>query len=177
MSYAVTVEPYNSQWPEKFAAEAPLIRQAMGDCAVEVQHIGSTSVPGLAAKPVIDILVGVSGPLEMSAAQIKAMAAIGYEYRGDAGVEGRLFFRKGGANRSHHCHVVSYGDSVWQEHLLFRDYLRTHPADREAYALLKQELAAQYGGAEQRAVYTESKAPFIQGVLERARAWDRAGRT
>ena len=177
MSYAVAIEAYDPQWPQKFAVEAPLIRQAMGEVVVDVQHIGSTSVPGLAAKPVIDILVGVSGPLEMSAAQIEAMAAIGYEYRGDAGVEGRLFLRKGGASRSHHCHVVRYGDQVWRGHLLFRDYLRAHPTDREAYAALKQELALQYSAAEQRAVYTESKAPFIQGVLERARAWDEAGRS
>jgi GrpB-like predicted nucleotidyltransferase (UPF0157 family) len=173
LSYRVHVVPYNSQWRDRYALEEPLIRQAMGvGNVVDIQHVGSTSVPGLAAKPVIDILVGVRGDLVMSDEQKAAMATLGYEYRDQAGVEGRLFLRKGGANRSHHCHVVEWDGVIWREHLLFRDYLRTHPAECEAYAVLKGELAGRF--ADDRARYTESKAPLIQAMLERARAWEAA---
>ncbi len=132
--------------------------------------MGSTSVPGLIAKPVIDICIGLQEPPPPGEAIIVALADLGYEHRGEHGIPGRHFFRKG-APRSHHLHVVLHGNDFWVRHLLFRDYLRAHPDEAEAYADLKRLLAIRHAG--DREMYTDSKGPFIAGVLERARAWRR----
>jgi GrpB-like predicted nucleotidyltransferase (UPF0157 family) len=122
-------------------------------------------VPGLTARPVIDMLAGVP-PREPRAPYIAALVSLGYEHLGAYGVPGRDYFRRG-SPRTHHVHMVSWTSKFWHEQLLFRDYLRAHPDVAQEYAALKRELAATF--ADDRHRYVEEKGPFIKSVLRRAR--------
>ncbi|MBA2649609.1 MAG: GNAT family N-acetyltransferase [Legionella sp.] len=139
----VEVVPYNADWPEQFKIEAQAIEKALGDNCIEIHHIGSTSVPGLAAKPVLDMVPVVKNLLKVDAAN-PFMLELGYEAKGEYGILFRRFFQKGGNQRTHHAHVFERGNPDVERHLKFRDWMRTHPEDREKYALLKQSLADQY---------------------------------
>jgi GrpB-like predicted nucleotidyltransferase (UPF0157 family) len=142
------------------------VEAVLGARAVAVEHVGSTAVPGLDAKPVVDLLVGL-GSMGNAGRCVRPLEGIGYEHRGQAGVPGRLFFRKFRAGRrAYHLHVAEVGSEFWVEHLLFRDHLRAHPETAREYARLKHELAARAGG--DRAAYTAAKGRFVRGVLERA---------
>ena len=164
----VIVTEYNPHWPEMFAAEAVHLRAALAESAVAVEHVGSTAVPGLAAKPVIDILVGVRAFAGAAQAAL-VLAALGYECRGENGIPGRLFFRKGLVQyrRTHHLHMVEMGHEQWVSLLSFRDALRADPDRARQYADLKGELAARFAGS--RKAYTEGKTAFIEAVLETPR--------
>lgn len=151
----VRVVPYDPNWQEMFEKESLLIRQALGGNCLAVHHIGSTAVPGLAAKPIIDILPVVKNILEVDA---DAMSRIGYEAKGEYGMPFRRFFQKG----SHHVHVFEEGSPEISRHLKFRDWLRTHPEEREAYARLKMELAKKYPGDIFR--YCLGKEAFITAI-------------
>jgi GrpB-like predicted nucleotidyltransferase (UPF0157 family) len=133
--------------------------------AAGIEHIGSTSVPGLCAKPIVDILVGLR-ELTLSEAEIDAMERLGYEFLGEFGLPGRLYFRKG-EPRTHHVHVVAHGGEHWERHLAFRDALRSDPEERRRYDELKRRLAAE---GHSREIYSELKTPFIREVEARARA-------
>lgn len=139
----VEVLPYNPEWPWMFEAEAKLLRKIFGPEIVEIHHIGSTSVVGLKAKPIIDIM-----PVVMDIDRINdfnnAMIAIGYEPRGENGLPGRRYFQKGGDNRTHHIHMYESGNPEIDRHLAFRDYLRVHPDTVKDYGNLKDELARRY---------------------------------
>ncbi|MDF2629318.1 MAG: yqkA [Symbiobacteriaceae bacterium] len=163
----VELVDYDPRWPVACEDERRRIAAALGVAIETVEHVGSTAIPSMPAKPVLDIMVGVEHR-ELTAEQLTAMAKLGYEARGErSGVEGRLFFRKGNP-RTHHVHMVPHGGELWQNYLRFRDFLRTHPADAARYAALKRDLASAF--AHERPRYTESKAPFIAEILERARA-------
>jgi GrpB-like predicted nucleotidyltransferase (UPF0157 family) len=166
-SEPVNVVDYDSAWPRLFAEEGERIRAALGDAVVAVEHIGSTAVPGLAAKPVIDVLVGLKW-IELTRKQIEAMVSLGYEYLGELGIPGRLFFRKG-RPRSHHVHAVLHESDLWERHLAFRDYLRARPGEANDYAVFKQALAAEVAG--ERETYTARKDVFAAALQERALAW------
>ena len=163
----VRVVPYDPRWPGLFEEERRLVAAALGPGLVAVEHIGSTSVPGLAAKPVIDIMAGLER-LELTAAQIDALERLGYEFLGDHGIPGRLYFRKG-RPRSHHIHAVVYGGPSWERHLALRDYLRAHADEARRYGELKQRVAADVGG--HRGRYLRGKDAFVAELEERARAW------
>ena len=141
----IVVVTYDPQWPVLFEKEAQKIRAILGKNLLTMYHIGSTSVPGLAAKPIIDILPVVK-QIDLVDICNPQFEVIGYEPMGEYGISGRRYFRKGGAEkRSHHLHVFgeeSVADII--RHLAFRDYLRTHPEIAEAYAVLKQGLAKQH---------------------------------
>lgn len=159
----VRIVPYDPRWPRLFEEERARIESAIGEWMVEVEHIGSTAVPGLAAKPVIDIMVGVRGFEEDAPACVEALEGIGYECRREAGVPGRIFFRKFAEDvRTYHLHLVPAGGSFWREHLLFRDYLRSHPGAAREYERLKRDLAARFG--HDRDAYTEAKTEFIRRI-------------
>ncbi len=164
----VVIAVYDLSWPEIYAGEAQAIRQALGDILVGVEHVGSTAIPGLAAKPVIDILVGVT-VLAEAEAKIPALEALGYECRGENGIPGRLFFRKGLVEfrRTHHLRLVEAGHEQWKSLLAFRDYLRSHPGDAQRYEALKRALAEQF--RDNRAAYSKGKTQFVQAILEKAR--------
>jgi GrpB-like predicted nucleotidyltransferase (UPF0157 family) len=160
----VRLAPYDPLWPREFDAEADRLTRACEGLPLRLEHIGSTSIPGMFAKPVIDILAGVP-PRASRAPYIAALVAIGYEHLGANGVPGRNYFRRG-SPRSHHVHMVSWSSQVWKNHLLFRDYLRAHADVAQEYAVLKRELAAAFPDDARQ--YSEEKGPFIKSVLRRA---------
>lgn len=164
----VSVVPYDPAWPQRFAEERVRLRSALAETAVAIFHIGSTAVPGLAAKPIIDILVAASSLQAIETRHI-ALAAMGYVSKGENGIVGRRYFQKGGAERSHHLHIYQHDNPHLVRHLAFRDYLRAHPAVSAAYAALKRDLA----GRHQRdsAAYQDGKADFLQSQQDVALAW------
>lgn len=139
----IEVVPYNSAWPDMFAAEATRIKQVLGDNCIGIHHIGSTSVPGLAAKPIIDIIPVVRDILQVDQAE-KEMQALGYTARGEAGMLFRRFFYKDNMPRTHNVHIFEQSNAEIDRHLMFRDWMRSHADDRRNYADLKQRLAEKF---------------------------------
>jgi len=162
-SAPVEVVPYNAAWPALFEAERRMLQAALSAWLVgEIEHIGSTAVAGLSAKPVIDIMAPVASLLASEAA-IAAAAAIGYvhhPYRADVM---HWFCKPSPEVRTHHLHLVPLGSDLWRARLAFRDALRANPALAAEYAALKMRLAEQY--RHDREAYTENKAPFVRRVL------------
>ena len=165
LSERVELRDHDPSWAEIFEAERLLLGPVFGGRAVAIEHIGSTSVPDLCAKPIVDILVGLR-ELEARDEDVTAMAELGYEYLGEYGLPGRLFFRKG-EPRTHNVHVVEHGGDHWERQIVFRDALRSDPEERRRYDRFKRRLAAE---GHSREVYTELKTPFIREVEARARA-------
>ena len=144
MSHHITVIEYSPLWKNKYKEESLLIRNILADNCIAIYHIGSTSVEGLAAKPIIDIMAVVRS-LEIVDTVAEKFSDIGYEYLGEFGIEGRRYLRKGGDERTHQIHIFQADD--WNNigrHLAFRDYMRTHQKEREEYAKIKIELAKKY---------------------------------
>lgn len=139
----VEVTPYNPQWISKFKKEAHTLHNIFGSEIIEIHHIGSTSVRGLKAKPIIDMMPVVKEINRMNEFNI-AMAAIGYEPREENGIPGRRYFQKGGDNRTHHVHIYELGNPEIERHLVFRDYLRSHPDAVKKYGDLKEELSQRF---------------------------------
>jgi GrpB-like predicted nucleotidyltransferase (UPF0157 family) len=164
LSERVELFDHDPSWAEVFELERARLAPVFDESAVGIEHIGSTSVPELCAKPIVDILVGLR-QLELSDEQVAAMKELGYQYLGEYGLPGRLFFRKG-EPRTHNVHVVRRGGEHWERQLLFRDALRTDPEERRSYDAFKRRLAAE---GHPREVYTELKTPFIRAIEDRAR--------
>jgi GrpB-like predicted nucleotidyltransferase (UPF0157 family)/cytidylate kinase len=162
----VAVTEHDDAWPMLFDEIAAPVRHALADLGAEIEHVGSTSVPGLAAKPVIDMDVVVHSPENVSTA-IERLRTLGYVYQGNKGIIGReAFLWPPGAPR-HHLYVVIAGSQPYVNHVTFRDYLRQHSEVAVQYAALKRRLAEEYGHDQQS--YTDAKSEFIAGVLEAAR--------
>jgi len=166
MSLRIYIADYDERWPALYREVSRSLVEAFGDYACEMQHVGSTSVPGLGAKPIIDIAVNLRDyPLPQNV--IEAMEALGYTHMGEYGIAGRHYFKRySDDGLMVHVHAYSPGNEEWASHLLFRDYLRAHPEAARDYESLKRDLAAKY--ADQREVYTESKTNFVQEILRRA---------
>jgi GrpB-like predicted nucleotidyltransferase (UPF0157 family) len=167
----VEIVPYDPSWPALFLEEARNIRQKFGELALRVDHVGSTSVPALPAKPVIDIQVSVAS-LEPREALNERMTDLGYTHF-DLGAFDRVypFFKKPSTWPStHHVHLCLAGSEQERMHLAFRDYLREHPAVSADYFKLKQQLAAVYDGTtlESQEGYSLAKSDFVSSVLDRA---------
>jgi GrpB-like predicted nucleotidyltransferase (UPF0157 family) len=159
---------YNPEWPRLYLDEKARILAAIGPWVSRIEHVGSTAVQGLAAKPILDILVGLRD-LADAGLCIPRMEGLGYEYVPEYEKElpMRRYFRKGPReNRTHHVHMVEEGSDFWLEHLRFRDYLRDHPKEARRYERLKRDLAARF--ANDRDAYTASKAEFIRSILSQA---------
>jgi len=162
----VEVVPYDGSWPARAEAAIAEIRAALAGVPLEIEHIGSTAVPGLAAKPIIDLMAAVPD-LDDVAARAGALAGIGFTAE-DNGMPGRLFFvRDDGGRRSHHLHVVTAASWPARNQRLLRDHLRGHPEDLRRYADLKRRLA---GGGLSAEGYTRAKTELIQELTDRARA-------
>ena len=161
----MNLAPYDSDWPLEFAAEAERIERACDGLVIRLEHIGSTSVPGLAAKPVIDVLAGRPGNVS-GERYVPAFRQLGYEHKGAYGIPGRNYFRRG-SPRTHHVHLVSWSSDLWRDHLLFRDYLRANPTTAREYETIKRELAAVYVNDRER--YTDAKGPFIRSIVRLAK--------
>ncbi|MCZ8517026.1 GrpB family protein [Paenibacillus filicis] len=129
----VVVTEYSDNWRQKFSEESQKIKDILGNELIDIHHIGSTSVPGLKAKPIIDIMPVVKDIKKIDSFN-KQMTGLGYECMGELGMKGRRYFRKGGDNRTHHVHVFQ-GDNKEDisRHLAVRDYLRIHPDEANRY--------------------------------------------
>jgi GrpB-like predicted nucleotidyltransferase (UPF0157 family) len=164
----MSVVDYDPSWPEAYEAETGRIRRILGGEIVRAHHIGSTAVPGLAAKPVIDILLEVRDVARLDKLD-EPMRSIGYEPRGELGIPGRRYYPKGGDKRTHHVHAFVVGDPHIAEHLAFRDYLRTHPSAGADYAGVKRQAAAMHRHDPDG--YVAFKQQIIGGILRDALAW------
>ena len=156
---AISLVPSDSAWPDLAAEESARLRAALVDA--DIEHIGSTAVPGLDGKAIIDLLIGVR---ELA----PSLRIPDYEAFGEAGVPGRLCFRKRGPV-SFNAQVVERGGPLWRDALVLRDYLRAHPEERGRYASGKREAIA--SGATTLLRYSDAKAALVEGLLERARRW------
>jgi len=167
---------YDPQWPIAFEEERARIAQSLGPFAKGIEHYGSTAVPGLCAKPILDIMVGVS-PLSHWELCKPALEAIGYDYAEGAGVPGHYIFGRGRdrKERTHLVHVVEYRGDSWNSSLAFRNALRRDPILREAYAQEKHRAVAAAPG--NRALYNAQIGPFIADVIKRLSECADAGDT
>ena len=156
---------YQDTWPGQYSQVAVELRSAIPATNAALEHIGSTAVPGLCAKPVIDVLLGLTS-LNQVDERVSALAAIGFIYRPEYESQipqRRYFVKPEGQTLRVHLHAVIRGGKLWQQHLLFRDLLRNDQGVRTSYALLKKYIALLH--ASDKAAYTEAKAPFIKQVL------------
>ena len=165
----VVIADYNPDWPDYFEEERVPLAIAFGPYALDIQHVGSTSVPGLGAKPVIDIAVATEDyPLPDEV--IDRVVALGFEHMGEYEIPRRHYFRRGSNGRyAVHVHALERTGDEYIWHLLFRDYLRAHPERASAYEQLKRHLAEVVG--EDRHVYTDMKTDFILETLRMAEEW------
>jgi len=169
----IAVVPYDPLWPQAYAAASGEIATAMGTNLLEIHHIGSTAIPGIHAKPVIDML-GIASDLMTVDQRTAQMKSLGYEAMGEFGISGRRYFRRDNANgqRTHQLHTFQLGSPDIQRHLDFRDYLRAHPELANQYARLKRELAATYSNDME--AYMDGKDGFIKEMESQALAWSAA---
>jgi GrpB-like predicted nucleotidyltransferase (UPF0157 family) len=165
----VIVTKYNENWNRMFEDEAQKIKAIFGDELIEIHHIGSTSVSGLQAKPIIDMMPVVKDITRIDSFN-EQMKEIGYECMGEFGMEGRRYFRKGGDHRTHHVHAFQM-DNIEdiQRHLAVRDFLRTHPEAASQYGSLKERLARQY--PDDIEAYMDGKDSFVKNLEKKAIDW------
>jgi GrpB-like predicted nucleotidyltransferase (UPF0157 family) len=167
----IVIHEYDPAWPFRFEEERARILEALGASVLSIEHVGSTSVPGLAAKPIIDLLVGVRRLGEARAIGVHRMQALGYTHlpQYEVWLPQELLFRKGPPGPwTHHAHVMEASNPRREEYILFRDYLRQHPLVAEDYANLKKALALVFGS--DIAGFRDAKRPFVEAVLASARA-------
>jgi GrpB-like predicted nucleotidyltransferase (UPF0157 family) len=161
MSSRIIIENYDSRWPQQFETIRSRIASSLGELATAIEHIGSTAVPGLAAKPIIDIDVLLRSAADLPLAIIR-LASLGYEHRGDLGIPGREAFRTPPDDFPHHLYLCPPDSQEYRRHIAFRDHLRTHPEDARAYATLKHNLVAKL--CDRRDEYTQAKSEFIADI-------------
>jgi GrpB-like predicted nucleotidyltransferase (UPF0157 family) len=172
MSERLEIVPYDPNWPRAFAVERARLAAALGALALRIDHNGSTSVPGLAAKPIIDIQISVAAlqPLDGYASPLARLGYVHVPHADDAFCP--FFHRPAGWPHTHHVHVVEAGDHEERRTLAFRDYLREHGDVASAYAELKRRLAPQFSATDfgARQAYADAKGAFIAAIIERALA-------
>jgi GrpB-like predicted nucleotidyltransferase (UPF0157 family) len=175
---SIVVCDYDPNWPILFEQESTSIKQALGSFALAVEHAGSTAVPGLPSKPIIDVLVGVPRLEQAKQRWIEPIKSLGYHYMPEyvSWLPGELFFRKGPPGPwTHHMHLMEPSHPRWEALLVFRDYLRAHPEAAQAYADIKRALAT--SSVDDIAAYRTGKTVFVDETTAKARAWRaRAGR-
>lgn len=160
----VRLVPYTKEWVRLFEEERLRLQAVVGRYVLDIQHVGSTFIPGMVAKPIIDIAIAVNN-FEEASICIKPIEQLGYEYKGENGIPRRHFFAKGNPT-THHLHMNEIGSRAWNDHIIFRDYLAQHPEIAKEYAELKMGLARRY--PTDRQSYLDNKAPFIQRVIQLA---------
>jgi GrpB-like predicted nucleotidyltransferase (UPF0157 family) len=169
----IEIAAYSSAWPGLFEREASRIMQVCAGAVTLVEHIGSTAIPGMPAKPILDLMPGLAAYAD-GLKTIEPMQRLGYEYFGENGIPGRYYFDLKFEGRSvAHVHMFETGSQPWQRHLIFRDQLRLDPAAAARYAELKKELAARF--RKDREAYTNAKSGFINSVIQKAHQKSREG--
>jgi len=171
----VEVVPHDPRWRDEFEAEAKHVAAALGDNVVAVHHIGSTAIPNIYAKPVVDLLIEVRDITEVDG-RSSAMESLGYEVMGEYGIPGRRYFRKDDREgiRTHQIHAFEAGSAEAGRHLAFRDYMIAHPVDAQRYSDLKRRLAEEHPQSFDG--YMDGKDGFIKEINRRAAQW-RASQT
>ena len=167
------IQDYDARWPREFEIIRSRVASVLKEYAAVIEHVGSTAVPGLAAKPIIDIDVVLKSEDDLLFA-IAALASIGYMHRGDLGIAGREAFRAPKDTFPHHLYVCLNEKSEFRRHIAFRDYLRTHPDVSSEYARLKRELASQFSS--DREAFNNAKSAFVENILFSAATENRAAR-
>ncbi|MEK4517741.1 GrpB family protein [Paenibacillus sp. FSL H8-0122] len=163
----VRLSDYNPDWVNRYQEEASFLTTIFTDEIVRFEHFGSTSVPGLKAKPVIDMMCIVKDINKIDLYNDR-MHLLGYDAGGDWGIPGRRLFRKGGEARTHHIHCYQADNPQIERHLVFRDYLRAHPAEAARYSQFKQELADHFEDTSQ---YGPAKKAFVSSMEQQALSW------
>ena len=163
----IEIASYDPAWPALYAQEEARLRELLAFIpSLEIEHFGSTSVPGLAAKPILDIMIGVESR-GLWPGLVEPVKTLGYAYWDQNPKEEELFFVKGmppfGEKRTHHLHVYDFQGTRWKKELAFRDYLRAHPDEARRYGALKRALASKF--TFNREAYTDAKTEFIQNIL------------
>jgi GrpB-like predicted nucleotidyltransferase (UPF0157 family) len=166
----VEVLPHNPQWRVAFEAEARQVATALGETVVAIHHIGSTAIPNIYAKPVVDLLVEVKEITDVDG-RSSAMESLGYEALGEFGIPGRRYFRKDNQDgiRTHHIHAFEAGSAEVERHLAFRDYMIAHPGAAQKYSELKRTLARDHPQSIEG--YMAGKDGFIKEMERRAIQW------
>jgi GrpB-like predicted nucleotidyltransferase (UPF0157 family) len=169
----IVLATHNPSWAANFARESAIVTAVLGDLLIALHHIGSTAIPTIVAKPVIDMLAAVTR-VELLDEQRSRLESLGYEALGEFGIAGRRYFRKNSnaGVRTHQLHAFAAESMDFQRHLDFRDYLRAHSAEATEYAELKQSLARHC--ATNMEAYTNGKSAFIRDVERRAAVWRRS---
>jgi GrpB-like predicted nucleotidyltransferase (UPF0157 family) len=163
---SVRVVPYDPDWPIYFQAERDLLRSTLGASVLEIRHIGSTAIPGMPAKPILDILAAVGNLADVSDF-IDPLLKLGYEDKGDGRVAGRRYFVKGTEEaRTHHLNFYEMNSPGWTTHILFCEYLKSHTEVAREYAELKENLANLF--PTDRTSYADGKKSFVAAVVEKA---------
>ena len=165
MTARVIILDYDPLWPQQFQTLRSRIAAVLDELPTAIEHVGSTAVPGLAAKPIIDIDVLLKSSTDFPLV-IARLSSLGYEHRGDLGVTGREAFRVPPDDVPHHLYVCPHDSQEYRRHIAFRNHLRTHPEDANAYAALKRMLADKFGA--DRDAYNKGKAEFVADILRRA---------
>ncbi|WP_445293348.1 YfiT family bacillithiol transferase [Cohnella sp. 56] len=163
----VRLSDYRSDWVRLYRDEAALLSTIFGDEIVRFEHVGSTSVPGMKAKPVIDMM-GIVRDIESIDRYNDRMRLLGYDVAGEWGIPGRRLLRKGGEDRTHHIHFYQIDNPHIERHLIFRDYLRSHPEEAARYSGFKEELAERF---EHTSAYSPAKKAFVSEMEQLALAW------
>ena len=164
----ITLVGYNPDWPKVFEQECRLLLKALGDSVAQIEHIGSTAVPGLVSRPIIDIMVGLAD-FSMANSVVPEIVNLGYTYfpKFEDVMPNRRFFKQlVDGTATHHIHMTEIDSEFWRRHLLFRDYLRSHPEMAAEYATLKKQLAKQDWNDSND--FAETKTDFIKKVEEQA---------
>ncbi len=164
----IVVVPYDPQWPVMFKNEVAAISRVLGDHIIHSHHIGSTAVPGLKAKPTIDILLEVKDVTLLDEYDA-GMNSLGYILKGEHGIPGRRFYLKGLYNRTHHVHAFNVGSTHVRRHTAFRDYLIAHPSIAREYEELKLRCAAECDNDSNK--YCDGKDEFVREHERRAIEW------
>jgi len=157
---------YNSNWKDMYKEESEKIKNVLSDIIIDIHHIGSTAIPGIKAKPVIDILIEVKDIEGVDQYNYK-MEELEYEAMGEYGISKRRFFRRGGCKRTHHLHIFQVGNKEIKRHINFKKYLIAHPDKAREYSKLKEKLANKYTYDMEN--YTNGKNDFIKEVDKKAK--------
>lgn len=164
----IQIVPYDPTWPKQYEQEVKLLAGVFtSDRLRALEHFGSTSVPGMRAKPVLDILVGLDS-CSLTSQEKEALQRLGYEYIGKVVLKDRIYLRKRGM-RNANLAIVKHGDQLWSDNLAVRDYLRAHSDIVRAYSSVKQEAMEQ--GISTLLAYADFKYDFVSDLLVKARAW------
>jgi GrpB-like predicted nucleotidyltransferase (UPF0157 family) len=163
----VRLTEFSEKWAQMFKGEAQFLETIFGDEIIRFEHFGSTSVYGMKAKPVIDMMCIVKN-IEKVDPFNEQMRKLGYDVAGEWGIPGRRLFRKGQENRTHHIHFYQFDNPDIERHLIFRDYLRSHPEEVARYSRLKEKLAQSFEDTSQ---YSPAKKTFVKEMEQQALLW------